>query len=169
MSVQAAPATHHLPLLPVREPPRCGLLRQRPNVTRCSGSFYVIEELAAQSSLLERLADKVTAFTGRPHFVTIHVVWFLAWVILNSGAIVAGVVFDAYPYSLLGIILAIEAILITSFVLISQNHQNAHQDQRAELDYEVNVKAYRKLGEIQAALARVTERLDALERKERDR
>jgi uncharacterized membrane protein len=70
-------------------------------------------------------------------------------VILNSGAIVAGVVFDAYPYSLLGIILAIEAILITSFVLISQNHQNAHQDQRAELDYEVNVnlsQARRDLG-----------------------
>ena len=89
--------------------------------------------------------------------------------ILNSGALVAGVVFDAYPYSLLGIILAIEAILITSFVLISQNRQNAHQDQRAELDYEVNVKAYRKLGEIQAALAQVTERLDALETKERDR
>lgn len=38
-----------------------------------------------------------------------------------------------------------------------------------ELDYEVNVKAYRKLGEIQAALARVTDRLDALETKERDR
>lgn len=41
-------------------------------------------------------------------------------------------------------------------------------DQRAELDCEVNVRAYRKLGEIQAALARVTERLDALETKERD-
>ena len=57
----------------------------------------MIEELAAQSTLLEGLADKVTAFIGRPHFVTVHVLWFLAWVILNSGAIVAGVVFDAYP------------------------------------------------------------------------
>ena len=127
----------------------------------------MIEELAAQSTYLERLADKVTAFTGRAHFVTVHVLWFLAWVILNSGAIVAGVVFDAYPYSLLGIILSIEAILITSFVLISQNRQNAHQDQRAELDYEVNVKAYRKRGEIQAALGKVRDRLDALARKTR--
>jgi uncharacterized protein DUF1003 len=54
-------------------------------------------------------------------------------------------------------------------LLISQNRQNAHQDQRAELDYEVNVKTYRKLGEIQAALAQATDRLDALETKERDR
>ncbi|MGQ0592174.1 MAG: DUF1003 domain-containing protein [Gammaproteobacteria bacterium] len=167
MGVQAAPAPIICPACRGENPPDA-VFCASPECHKALGEFrYVIEELAAQSSLLERLADKVTAFTGRPHFVTIHVLWFLAWVILNSGAIVAGVVFDAYPYSLLGIILAIEAILITSFVLISQNRQNAHQDQRAELDYEVNVKAYRKLGEIQAALGKVTDRLDALERKTR--
>ncbi|MGH8480458.1 MAG: DUF1003 domain-containing protein [Gammaproteobacteria bacterium] len=167
MSVQQAPAPILCPDCNGQNPADavfCG----NAECHKALGEFrYVIEELAARSTALERLADKVTAFTGRPHFVTVHVLWFLAWVILNSGAIVAGVVFDAYPYSLLGIILAIEAILITSFVLISQNRQNAHQDQRAELDYEVNVKAYRKLGEIQAALAKVTERLEALEEKER--
>ena len=169
MSVQAAPAPIICPCCQC-ENPHDAVFCGNAECHKALGEFrYVIEELAAQRTSVERLADKVTAFTGRPHFVTIHVLWFLAWVILNSGAIVAGVVFDAYPYSLLGIILAIEAILITSFVLISQNHQNAHQDQRAELDYEVNVKAYRKLGEIQAALARVTDRLDALETKERDR
>ncbi len=139
-----------------------------PACHKALGEFrYVIEEWAARSTFLERLADEVTAFTGRPHFVTIHVVWFVAWIVLNSGAIVAVAAFDAYPYSLLGIILAIEAILITSFLLISQNRQNTYQEQRAELDYEVNVKAYRKLGEIEAALARVSERLEALERKAR--
>jgi uncharacterized membrane protein len=141
-----------------------------PECHKALGEFrYVIEELAASSTLLERLADKVTAFTGRPHFVTVHVLWFAAWVVLNSGAVVAIAVFDAYPFSLLGIILSVEAILITSFVLISQNRQNAYQDRRAELDYEVNVRSYRKLGEIQAALAQVMERLAVLEEKERGR
>ncbi len=164
MNLQSTPAAIICPVCRC-ENPHDAVFCGNAECHKALGEFrYVIEELAAQSTFLERLADKVTAFTGRPHFVTLHVLWFVAWIILNSGAIVALAVFDAYPYSLLGIILAIEAILITSFVLISQNRQNAYQDQRAELDYEVNVRSFRKLGEIEAALATVSERLDALER-----
>ena len=47
-----------------------------------------MEALAAQSSLLERLADGVAAGAWRAQFVTLHVLWFLAWMLLNSGAIV---------------------------------------------------------------------------------
>jgi hypothetical protein len=61
-----------------------------PHCRKALGEFkYVIEEVAAKSSRIERLADTVTSFTGRPHFVTAHLVWFAAWVLLNSGLIVA--------------------------------------------------------------------------------
>ncbi len=64
------------------------------------------------------------------------------------------------PYiRLLGIVFAIEAILITSFLLISQNR-------RAELDYEVNVRSYRKLKKLQETLAALTQRLAVLEEKQ---
>jgi uncharacterized membrane protein len=130
------------------------------------GNFkYAPEEIAATTTALERLADWVTRFTGRPHFVTVHVLWFALWIVLNSGLIMAASVFDAYPYSLLGIILSIEAILITSFLLISQNRQNVHADKRAELEYEVNVRSYRKLLELHVRLEQLNARLERIERR----
>jgi uncharacterized membrane protein len=117
------------------------------------GEFEFVNEVAAaRSSRLERMADRVARFTAHPHFVTLHVAWFAAWMALNSGLVVAIAAFDAYPYSLLGILLAIEAILITGFLLISQARQARHAELRAELDYEVNVRSYRKLIEIERRL-----------------
>ena len=67
--------------------------------------------------------------------------------------------FDEYPFALLGILLAIEAILVTGILLISQNRQNAHADKRAELDYEVNVRTYREIHEIKRMLAELEQRI----------
>ena len=135
-----------------------------PGCGKALGEFdYVLEEVGACSSTIERLADKVNRFTGHPHFVTVHVAWFGAWVLLNSGVITFLGVFDAYPYSLLGIVLGVEAILITGFLLISQNRQNLHAEKRAELDYEVSVRSYRKLNELQTALDALLQRVGALE------
>ncbi len=117
------------------------------------GEFrYVLEELMATKNGLERLADRVTSFVSRPSFIILHVLWFSLWILANEGYI--GVVqhFDDYPYGLLGIILAIEAILITGFLLISQNHQYDYSEKRAELDYEINIRSYRKLLELEKRL-----------------
>lgn len=120
------------------------------------GEFrYVLEELKAHRSRFEKLADRVSRFTGHPHFLTIHLLWFAVWILANSGMLAFFHTFDEYPYGLLGIILAIEAILIGSFVLISQNRQNAYADMRAELDYEVTIQTYRRIEAME-------KRLDAL-------
>jgi uncharacterized membrane protein len=117
------------------------------------GEFrYVLEELLAERSGIERLADHVTGFVGKPYFIIFHVIWFVIWIIFNSGLVGHIKIFDEYPYSLLGIILGIEAILITGFLLISQNHQNAYAEKRAELDYEINIQSYRKLIELEKRL-----------------
>jgi uncharacterized membrane protein len=67
----------------------------------------------------------------------LHLIWFVLWILANQGYI--GVIqgFDEYPYGLLGIILTIEAVLVTGFLLISQNHQFTYSKRRAELDYEI--------------------------------
>src|SRR6185436_21157977 len=128
------------------------------------GEFrYVREELLAAARWYEKLADRVTAFVGKPHFLLVHVFWFALWVALNTGLVAVMAHFDEYPFGLLGIILAIEAIFITGFVLISQNRQNAHADKRAELDYEVNVRTYREIHEIDAMLRAIMERLERVE------
>lgn len=121
------------------------------------GEFkYVLEELMADKSWFERLADHVTAFVSRPHFITLHMVWFIFWILLNSGLIGFVRLFDEYPFDLLSFILAIEAILVTGFLLISQNSQTAYSEKRAELDYEITVRSYRKLIELERRLDRLT-------------
>jgi uncharacterized membrane protein len=79
-------------------------------------------------------------------------VWFAVWIMANEGYLGHLSNFDEYPYSLLGIILAIETVFITGFLLISQNHQANYSEKRAELDYEVNIRSYRKLVEIEKRL-----------------
>jgi len=123
------------------------------------GEFkYVLEELQAKKNWIEKLADKVTSFIAKPHFIVIHLFWFALWILANEGYLGHIPNFDEYPYSLLGIILAIEAVFITGFLLISQNHQANYSDKRAELDYEINIRSYRKLVELE-------KRLDSLEGK----
>lgn len=140
--------------------PACGL-ENAADAVFCSnaachkalGEFrYVREEFDHQTSWFQHLADRVTQFAAHPSFIVLHLIWFAVWALLNAGAVPDVAPFDAYPYSLLGIVLAVEAILITGFLLISNARQTAHAELRAELDYEVNVRAYRAIGE---ALARL--------------
>lgn len=117
------------------------------------GEFkYVLEELQAKKNWIEKLADKVTNFIAKPYFIVIHILWFAIWIMANEGYLTQFSNFDEYPYGLLGIILAIEAVFITGFLLISQNHQANYSDKRAELDYEINIRSYRKLIELEKRL-----------------
>jgi uncharacterized membrane protein len=128
------------------------------------GEFaYVAEEINSTATPLEKTADQVARFTAHPHFVTLHVAWFVVWIALNSSAFGLAMAFDTYPYSLLGILLAVEAILITGFLLISQARQSRHAELRAKLDYEVNVRSYRKLQQLETTLGALANRLDLLD------
>jgi len=146
------------------ENPHDAVFCGNPVCRKALGEFrYVREELLAAARWYETIADRVTGFVGKPHFLAVHALWFAAWVGLNTGLVAMMTHFDEYPFGLLGIILSIEAIFITGFLLISQNRQNAHADKRAELDYEVNVRTYREIHEIDAMLRAIMERLEKLE------
>jgi uncharacterized membrane protein len=128
------------------------------------GEFrYVLEEIDRERSRIEKLAHHVARLSGRPHFVTLHLVWFGAWILINSGLLAAFTVFDEYPFGLLGIILAVEATLITLFLLISNNEQSAHAEKRAALDYEVNVRTWRLVNKLDDRLENLVARLERLE------
>ncbi len=94
----------------------------------------------------DRLADKITAFCGTMQFVYIHILWFGLWVLANLGIFDSFIkAFDPFPFGLLTLIVSLEAIFLSTFVMISQN-RTAQQDQlRAQLDYETNVKAEREI------------------------
>jgi uncharacterized membrane protein len=65
----------------------------------------------------------------------LHVFWFTIWIVLN----VTLVRFDPFPFGLLTLIVAREAIFLSTFVLLSQNRESARQDLRSEIDFETNV------------------------------
>ena len=135
-----------------------------PSCRKALGEFkYVKEELLAEARWYEVVADKISDFIAKPHFLVAHSLWFIVWVAVNTGIIAVAQRFDEYPFGLLGIILSIEAIFITGFLLISNNRQSAHADKRAELDYEVNVRTYRLINKADAVLGEVIARLEKLE------
>jgi uncharacterized membrane protein len=130
------------------------------------GDFkYVLEELREEARWHEVLAEWVVAFIGTSHFLLVHGLWFLIWVAINTGIFAFVREFDVYPFGLLGIILAAEAVLIAGFVLISQNRQNAHADKRAELDYEVSVRTHRDIVEINDQVRSILDQLQQLRQK----
>jgi uncharacterized membrane protein len=145
--------------------PGDGIFCAGPACRKALGEFrFVREELAAVSRWHERLADRITAFVGTPHFLAVHAVWFLIWLAINTGLVAVMVRFDEYPFGLLSIILAIEAIFITGVLLISNNRQSAHAELRSELDYEVNVRTYRRIREVERMLQAILEHLDGAQR-----
>jgi uncharacterized membrane protein len=84
------------------------------------------EERAA--SLQSRIADAITGFAGSMSFVYVHIAWFAAWILLAV---------EKYPYGLLTMIVSLEAIFLSTFVMISQNRADARRQVFADSQYEM--------------------------------
>jgi uncharacterized membrane protein len=89
----------------------------------------------------DRMADAITAFTGSLLFVYIHAFLFGGWIVLNLGWIPGVKPFDPFPFVMLAMAASVEAIFLSTFVLISQNRMQAIADRRAELDLQVSLLA----------------------------
>ena len=88
-------------------------------------------------SLTDRLASRVERFAGSPRFIWIHVVWFAAWIIANTVLPIRH--FDPFPFTFLTLIVSLEAIFMTAFILMSQNVSAGLNDRRNQLDLQINL------------------------------
>jgi uncharacterized membrane protein len=88
----------------------------------------------------DKVADEITNFAGSLKFVYLHSLWFGVWILLNVGLIGAGA-FDKFPFGLLTMIVSLEAIFLSTFVMVSQNRQTKKDSVRSQLDFETNVRA----------------------------
>lgn len=111
----------------------------------------------------DRIADGIARFVGNMKFVYFHAAFFLFWVILNTIAWIEH--WDPYPFNFLTLIVSLEAIFLATFVLISQNRQERRADLRAQLDYEVNVKAEQEVQQILKELGDIRQSLEAHRKK----
>jgi uncharacterized membrane protein len=89
----------------------------------------VLVEHAKQraESVQNRTADKITAFSGSMWFVYIHIIWFASWI---------GFGVEKYPYGLLTMIVSLEAIFLSTFVMISQNRADAKRQVIADQQWQ---------------------------------
>jgi uncharacterized membrane protein len=91
---------------------------------------------------MDRFSDRVSGFASSTSFLLIHVAWFAGWIVLNSTSRNA---LDPYPLTFLTFLVSLEAIFLTSFVLISQNHLETQAHRRAALDLQINLLAEREM------------------------
>src|SRR6266487_3017259 len=131
-------------------------LRRTDELLRHSTTRNVNEEMAARLTLADRAADIIAEFGGSWKFIVAAVLFFNAWVLLNTWLLASGG-FDPYPYLLLSTAINMLAVLQAPIILMSQNRQSYKDRLRAEIDYQINLKN-------ELALNEIIERLKALER-----
>ena len=113
------------------------------------------ERRAGRRTFQQKAADLITKFSGNMSFVYLHVLWFAGWIAWNLGAF-GGKPFDPFPFGLLTMIVSLEAIFLSTFVLISQNRISVDAERRTNLDLQIGLlteheltRALKMLDEIQ--------------------
>jgi uncharacterized membrane protein len=99
----------------------------------------------ASRSLAERLGDAVSRLLGSNIFLILHLVWFGLWVLAGLDLISGLPTFDPFPFAFLTLVVSLEAIFLSIFVLISQNRMARLADRRAHLDLQVNIMAEQEI------------------------
>jgi uncharacterized membrane protein len=99
------------------------------------------EEAPQSKTFGQRLSDLLTSIAGDIRFVYFSAAWFFIWIVLNIGIIPGITPFDPFPFGLLTMVVSLEAIFLSLFVLISQNRQAERDKVRNDIEYDVNLKA----------------------------
>ena len=137
------------------------LTRKADELLRTRVSKNVNEEMEMQRlNVLDRISDWLAWFSGSMPFLISHSVWFIVWITLNT-MILGDRAFDPFPFGLLTMIVSLEAIFLACFVLISQNRQAQKDKVRADVEYEVNIKAELEVAHLHEKTDRIYEQLMA--------
>jgi len=116
------------------------MTRKADELLRTRVSRNVNEEVEEHISPLQRVADGISWFSGSMLFLVLNAAWFGIWIAFNVWPL--GVPqFDPFPFGLLTMIVSLEAIFLSCFVLISQNRQAEKDRVRSDIEYEINIKA----------------------------
>ncbi|MEA2552874.1 MAG: hypothetical protein QOJ65_1050 [Fimbriimonadaceae bacterium] len=108
----------------------------------------------------DRVADAITNFAGSMVFLYVHVVWFGVWIAVNLGWIGHARQFDPFPFGLLTMIVSLEAIFLSTLVMISQNRQADQADERADLDLQIDMLGEYEITKILQIVTGIGKKLD---------
>ena len=130
-------------------------LRLTAEMLRHTASRNVVREVEDRRTRVEKAADWIAEFSGSIAFLNIHIVIFAVWILLNTSWMPGMPMFDSFPFGLLTMVVSLEAIILSVFVLLSQSRQAAKERVRSDVEYEVNLKA-------ELEVAHLHEKLDRL-------
>lgn len=112
----------------------------------------------ARSSLQQRAADVITGFAGSLAFVYLHLVLFGGWIVANLGWIPGVAAWDE-SFVILAMVASVEAIFLSTFVLITQNRMAADADRRADLDLQISLLTEHELTKLIRLTSTMADRL----------
>jgi CRP/FNR family cyclic AMP-dependent transcriptional regulator len=115
-------------------------LRANAQVLRNTAARNTYEVAEARQNVIQRAADWVANFSGSLSFLIVHIVLFAIYILLNTNLFSFGN-FDPFPYGLLTMVVSLEAIILSTLLLYSQNRQAARDRVRSDIEYDVNLKA----------------------------
>jgi CRP/FNR family cyclic AMP-dependent transcriptional regulator len=146
-------------------------LRETTRLLRHSASKNPNIETEDNRTAALKIADAISDFSGSLPFLWIHIVVFAIWIALNVPPLVRTSIggFDPFPFGLLTMAVSLEAIVLSVFVLLSQNRQAARDRVRNEIEYNVNLKAELEVAQLHEVVddlrVELLARFDALERR----
>ena len=112
---------------------------------------------ASNASAEARIAEAITRFTGSMRFVYVHLALYGAWILINLSVVPGVPQFDP-SFVVLAMVASVEAIFLSTFVLISQNRMAAAADKRADLDLHVSLLAEHELTKLVELVTALAER-----------
>ena len=124
-------------------------MRETSKLLRHSVSRDINEVTEDTRTVVMKVADWISEFSGSLEFLFIHLGLFFVWIVLNVGPIGRHFGnFDPFPFGLLTMVVSLEAIILSVFVLLSQNRQVARDRVRNDIEYQVNLKAELEVGHL---------------------
>ena len=125
------------------------------------GTIKLWEEAALQKrSRAEQVGEAITRVAGGGRALVFHLIWFAAWLSINTGSIPGITPFDKFPFPLLTTLVSLEAIFLSLFVLASQNRMTRHSDQRSHLDLQINLLAEKEMTAVLVLLQDIAKHMD---------
>jgi uncharacterized membrane protein len=107
----------------------------------------------------DRIADVITRWSGSMGFLYAHVAWFGIWIFVNLSAFPSLKPFDPFPFGLLTMIVSLEAIFLSTIVMISQNRQSAQDMQREALDLQIDLLAEYEITRMLRLVDKIAEKM----------
>ncbi len=117
-------------------------------------------------SLLTQIADDLTAICGSTAFLFFHIVLFFGWILINSNILPGTIAYDPFPYGLLTMVVSLEAIFLSIFILVSQNRSAYVNSVREEVHLRVNLIAEEEITKVLEVLADMREKMGIKEKDE---